>query len=562
MTNHRLKLTIFSILIAGILIYGGCAAPRTTTQPSPTTSGPTTQAPTSAPTTTPGGAQKEPYGELRAAVTDMGKQSFDSITADASNNNFFVAPMYDALIRVSGASVVPGIAEKWEMAADGMSWQFQLRQGVKFHNGEELNADDIKFSMDRYIAPEAMYSQVRNMVERVEKIDDNTIRMYTKGPQPFLPQILSGMAGIILDNIQPKDYISQNGIEYFKQKPVGSGPYKYVRNVAGDFVEYQALDKHWRLTPSFRKLSMILVPEETTQVAMLKTGGVDVVIIDLESAAELEGLGFTTKVTTIEQPLVNFYGAYDSRAAGMPTTDVRVRQALSLAINRQEIIDEFFRGKGGWPGPAMSAHMAMQDVNAEEWYKYAKNAFRYDPDEAKKLLKEAGFADGFSFKFYTFTMGGTSYLPKLAEVIQAYWGRVGVKAEIVMTDYSSYTRMRNVKTTPTLIGQAATFSTSLGPVQSERMYGAFHSTGHTALYGTAMPEVDKLLDSFASEISQAKRKEIQDRLLKITTDSYVVLMIASSPAIAGVGAGVELEIPQPYGGLQFGYYLDSARHKK
>lgn len=130
------------------------------------------------------------------------------------------------------------------------------------------------------------------------------------------------------------------------------------------------------------------------------------------------------------------------------------------------------------------------------------------------------------------------------------------------TDYSTYTSMRNVTKTPTLMGQAATFSTSLGPVQSERMYGAFHSLGHTGLFGKGLPEVDTLLDSFASEINPAKRKDIQDKLLKLTTDAYVAQLICSSPALVALGPGVDLNIPQPYGGLQVGYYFDGAKHQK
>ena len=546
------------ILALGLVIalsLAGCARPAPVPTPTPT---PTTPTPTPTPAPTP--TQAGPYERLKVALFTLGNEKFDPIAESATTALQNLSPIFDILLSGEGAKITPGVAERWELAPDGLSWVFYIRKGIKFHNGEQLTADDVAFTINRYASQTAIQSDTRTMVERVEKVDDYTVRVYTKGPQPFYPHIIAPFArgqGLI----QPKDYFEQYGIEYVSRHPVGSGPFKFVRYVPGDMIEYEALDKHWRQVCGFKKLTLIKIPEESTRIAMLKTGEVDAIEVSPESSVEVELAGFRTSAMTAEQATILLAGNYQPEAASMPTSDIRVRQALSLAINKSEIIESLFYGKALPVGP-FPVHAVSADIDIPYWMDYAAKAYRYDPEEAKSLLKETRWPDGFTIRLWAVNYPGAPYMPRLAEVVQAYWARIGVKAEIVTVDYSVYLAYRDTFKTPQWIGAAFTFATSPNPAVPERMVTAFRSTGHTHLFGKAMPEVDSMIDSALTEMDPIKRKEIEDRLIKIITDSYVSLMIARVPSWIATGPRVDFDFPPPPSASPFGYYLDTAKHKK
>ena len=478
-----------------------------------------------------------------------------------------IVPMFDFLVRSGGGQdLAPGIADKWELAPDGLSWFFFIHKGIKFHNGEDLTAEDVKFSLDGYLSEKAIYADLRLMVDRVDIVDDYTVRVYTKGVQPFLPRTVLNDYSPNLGQVVPKDYIEKNGVEYFQRHPVGSGPFRFVRYVPGDMVEYEALDKHWRQVPAFKKLSVILIPEETTRVAMLKTGTLDAVDIDLESAFDLEPAGFRIVTLGVYPVHVFLHGAYLPQAAGMPIADIRVRQALSLAINRDEIQSSFFRGKAAPAGPPFLAASAA-DVDFSYWLKYSADVWRYDPEEARRLLKEAGYPQGFSIKFWSFTQDGVPYAPKLVEIIQGYWARIGVKAEIVPTDYGTFRASRvggaGRTPVPALIGQASVVGINEMPVAGKSLRIGFAATGsYNFLVGAAfLTEVTALIDASFSETDAKKRADILAKVIKIGTDSYTALTLAAAPALVALGPQIDIDLPKPPVSSIAGH-AEFAKHRK
>ncbi|MBI4303434.1 MAG: ABC transporter substrate-binding protein [Chloroflexi bacterium] len=548
------------------LSLAGCASPAPAPVPQPTpvpAPAPTpTPTPAPAPKPTPTPTQTGPFGELRVALSSLGEEKFDPATATQTNISMVLSPMFDFLFRLDGTKLAPGVIEKWEMAPDGLSWIYTVRKGIKFHNGEDLNADDVKLTLERYMSTGVLYPEIRTAVDRIEKVDDYSVRVYTKGTQPYLPYF-STLFTPNLGLAQPKDYIEQRGVEYFQRRPVGSGSFKFVRHVPGDLIEYEALDKHWRQTPAFKKLTLVLMPEETTRVASLKTGVVDAIDIGLESARELEAAGLRSFNMTASVVNVFLFGAYAPQGANKPIADVRVRQALSLAINRDEIRQSLFYGKAGPPVPP-----GMTDIVVEEdipsWKSYAAKIFRYDPEEAKRLLKEAGYPNGFDIKIYSYTMGGAPFQPKVAEVVQGYWRKVGVKAEVAPIDYGMFKNFRTPgpgrTPAPELMGQASIHSNSPAPIYIRQLVPLFYGQGVNNLVSNKMPELDKLIDGTLSEMNPAKRKEMVEKAIKMATESYTVLVIGTVPEVVALGPRVDISFPEPSSALSI--YLDIAKHRK
>ncbi|MBM2825449.1 MAG: hypothetical protein HW402_1113 [Dehalococcoidales bacterium] len=534
-------LVLVGLVVILLLVACAKAAPSPAPVPAPTPAPLPAPTPLPKPIPTPAPTPTGPYGELRMALSTFGNEKFDPITADIGHTTNVLSAMFDFLLwsdRVEGRiELTPRLLEKWELAPDALSWVYRIRKGVKFQNGDDLTAKDVKFSLERYLSKDSYFANLRNIVERVEIVDDYTVRIYTKGKQPFLPYMQSPMnpgQGLIM----PKDYVERNGVEYFTRHPIGSSPWKFVRYVPGDVIELEAVDQHWRQIPAFKKLTLIVVPEETTRTAMLKTGAIDVTEVGLEAASDLKTAGFRTVVTLRDIVSVNFNGVYDSRAAGMPTADIRVRQALSLAINRDELRQGLFYGQATPPLVAGLPETAV-DIDTSFWQEYSTKLYRYDPEEAKRLLKEAGYPSGFSMKFYSYVQRGAPYIPKLVEVIQSYWAKISVKVEIVPIEIGTYTTWRPGPADP-LVGQANAIRTTSG-LTYNALQSSFSSTGTTPLLGKVGPQVamfDQLLNASMSEMDTTKRRATVAEAIKlgprIAVDFPVAWPTSSFPLFADI----------------------------
>lgn len=219
------------MLCLGGLSLGGCRKPASTTAPAPTTA---------------------PYGELKIGTPTFGAEQFDP-AVQPPMMGFYC----DGLLSFEDGQVKPGLAERWEIAPDGLSWTFYLRKGVKFHNGDDLTAKDVKFSLDHYMSDAARYGNMKDMVAHTDIVDDYTVHVYTKGPQPYLWTILTSFLSPSYGAIIPKDYIEKNGIKYFEQHPVSSGPYRFVEHVSGVSVTEEAVDNYWGGRLPLRHLSLL-----------------------------------------------------------------------------------------------------------------------------------------------------------------------------------------------------------------------------------------------------------------------------------------------------------------
>ncbi|MBI2958052.1 MAG: ABC transporter substrate-binding protein [Chloroflexi bacterium] len=536
---------IFTATILVILLAAGCGKTGTTT----------TAKSTAAPTS---GVKQS--GDLRIALASLYDEKFYPIPASPSNMYSIVVPFTEVLGQLEGAKVVPMVAESWQLAPDGASWIYKVRKGIKFSNGDALTAADVKFSLDGFLSKEAYNRDLTNWVSSTEKVDDYTVRLITKGPQPFLPYLTAyaGNNGMVM----PKAYFEKVGPDGFQKAPVGSGPWKFVSHAPGDSVKYEAVSQHWRIVPEFKTLAVLKAPEETTRLAMLRSGQADVAEIALDSVKELEAAGMKTHSLTAATAMVGLYGAYDPRAKGKPTADIRVRKALSLAINREEISKSFFHGKAtpvmppyAWDGTA--------DIDVAAMKAYAAKVFGYDPAQAKQLLAQAGHANGFKIDLYTYTMGDAPYLPKLAEILQGYWLKIGVDAKIVPTEWSVYRLLAKTAGGPPadqIIGNAATMAVSNKFILTQGLPSGFLVGTGLQLGYPGIPELERIVPLATVELDPKKRAELNKQIMTLSSESYVFLTFGGVPYLAATSKAVNITFNQPSNGIV--PYAERAKHAK
>lgn len=461
---------------------------------------------------------------------------------------------------MDGAKLAPMVAEKWQIAADGKSWLYSIRKGIKFQNGDSLTAADVKFSLDRYISKDSYNRDLANAVGSVEIVDDYTVRVVTKGAQPFLPY-LTGLAGPFDGMIMPKTYFEAGGQANYNQRPVGSGPFKFSSYVAGDSVKYEALDQHWRIVPEFKTLVLLKIPEESTRVALLKTREADVIEVAIENVPMLESVGMKTATLTTSTAGVLLYGNNDPRGAGKPTADVRVRHALSLAINRDEVNKTFLAGKGTPVAPPY-VWQGTADVDFPAAVTYAAKVYNYNPTEAKRLLTEAGYPTGFKINLYTYTMGDAPYLPKLAEIVQGYWTKIGVTATMVPTEWANFRLLARLAATGApadeLVGQAATHAASNKWILTQGLPGSFQKGGSLQLTYPGNPDLEKVIPQAMVEMDAAKRSDMIKQIMTLSSESYMFLPFGGVPYLAATGPRVDIKFNEPSASI--GLYLERARH--
>ncbi|MBI2958631.1 MAG: ABC transporter substrate-binding protein [Chloroflexi bacterium] len=553
--NRALGLAVAVLLAATSLL--ACAKPATTATTSTATTSPRATA-----STTP--KQTEPYGEMKIAMTTFGSEKFYPPTTEQGLLVTTLAPMYDLLFTLKGNDLGPNVIDKWVMAPDALSWEYSVHPGIKFHNGDEMTAEDVAFSLEQYAAKDAMTSELKTAFDRATILDKYTLRVYTKGPQldfPAFSMEISPSRGLVL----PKKYLQQNGVPYFEQHPVGTGPFKFVKRTPGDNISYEANTSYWRQPPAFKNLTIMLVPEETTSVAMLKTQMADVIEVGIETARALPAPDYRTFVTQVFGSFILFHGTTLPSASKMPAADVRVRQALSLAVNREEIIKTMFYGQASAPMPTNLSEIS-QHVDTPRWKNYAASVLNvYDPEKARQLLKDAGYPQGFSIDIWTFTQQGAPYLPSIAQVISGYWAKIGVKGNIVPSDWGTFQKLaRSQPVNSQLVGQTSIRRSDVGPFTRKNIASYYGSPasypGYDALLGDTRPDLDKVLAQGASEKDPEKVKELFSQAIQMAADTGVLSMLVNAPGLGAAGPRVDISFGRPQA-ITIAYAAAIAKHR-
>jgi peptide/nickel transport system substrate-binding protein len=488
----------------------------------------------------PGEAPAADKDTLVIALDTLGAQIMDPIMDTRAPHAHYHAPVWDSLVGfdLEKGGIGPGVAERWERAGDGKSWTFYLRKGQKFHNGDPVTAHDVKFSLERKMSPESIASgaaALRRAVDRIEVVDDLTVRVHTKGVIPHFAASLS-RAVFMEGTVMPKKYFESVGAKGFREKPIGSGPWKFVRSVPGDRIEYEAIDyPHWRGTPQFKRMVLLLVPEQSTRLAMARTGEAAIASIGPEAIKEARAGGM--RVVTVPgtmQAVYQFWGLYKPEAKGSPLNDARVREALSLAIDRQQIIEHVMGKQAQWPMP-FATFRYSSDMDVARWDDWSRSALRYDPARAKQLLAEAGHAGGFPLTFWNTALPGTPFMIQIGEAVAGFWEKLGIKVEMKTSEWGVFDPMTRAEQKG-LVGTASMFRTAGRPEPAPRYVTTFTSKSQQHILGdpgncpALCQEADRAYEAVVSEKDDAKRKAATNRMIELVAKSWMAV-----PIIEGMG---------------------------
>lgn len=354
-------------------------------------------------------AADTPEGDLRISLAFLGSQRLIPWAEVASGGiKQHQLLIYDHLVGCTDdgqLSEKNGIAQSWKEADNHLSWTFTLRQDVTFHDGSPLTAEDVKFSIDSLFEPKAvagLLGPTRAAFKSAEVKDPYTIVVHLKQPAIFLPWNFScaiGNEGMIL----PKAYFQKLGADGFAKAPIGSGPYKVVKNAIGASMQLEALDRHWAEgVPKFKTLTFLVVPEESTRMAQLQSGEADIIAVSREKVPEVKAAGFNVFSKLNDQVVVVYM---QQQWDDVPVADKRVRQALNLALDKEAILQYVFAGQGV---PAVMYPIGSYGVAGGG--DATLKPYPYDPQKAKQLLAEAGYTDGFETKIYAYVKIGRAHV--------------------------------------------------------------------------------------------------------------------------------------------------------
>jgi peptide/nickel transport system substrate-binding protein len=291
--------------------------------------------------------------------------------------------VHDALVKsMPGQLLAPGLAESWTLSDDGLTYEFVLRKDIKFHNGDAVTAEDVKFSFERYRGTAS--KTLKDRVAGVETPDSQRVRFTLRQQWPDFLTFYASASGA--GWIVPKKYVERVGDEGYKRAPIGAGPYKFVSFTPGVELTLEAFDQYWRKTPSVKYLVFKVIPDEATRLAALKRGEVDIAYsIRGELADELQrAKGLTLKSGVTGNFWLYFADQWDAKS---PWQDQRVRLAASLAIDRNSINQALTLGYSQLTGSIISQTF--------DFYWQPPSPV-YDPARAKQLLAEAGYPKGFA----------------------------------------------------------------------------------------------------------------------------------------------------------------------
>jgi peptide/nickel transport system substrate-binding protein len=424
--------------------------------------------------------------------------------------------LHDALVKpMPGQRLAPSLAESWSTSPDGLVYEFILRKGVKFHNGDPVTPEDVKFSFERYKGAAAQV--LKQKVAAVEIVDPQRVRFRLKQPWPdfmtFYGTPATGAGWIV-----PKKYVEKVGDDGFKKAPVGAGPYRFASFTPGVELALEANEHYWRKPPSVKALRFRVIPDEGTRLAALKRGEVDIAYsIRGALAEELKRTpGLTLKPAIIPGSFwLLFADQWDAKS---PWADKRVRLAANLALDRQAINQAETLGFS-----RITGSIIPKDFE----FAWPAPLYPYDPKKAAQLLAEAGYPNGFD--------AGELYCDisyeNLAEAAVNYLKVVGIQLKLRPLERAAFfSQLKEKKLSHVIQIGSGAFGNAATRLD------AFVASAGIYTYGT-YPDIEGLIQEQASGVG-AKREAVLQKIQQLMHDKAMFAPIWELAFLNGVGPRV------------------------
>jgi peptide/nickel transport system substrate-binding protein len=443
---------------------------------------------------------------------------FDPSTAPPQITPFgMLYAIHDALVRpYPGHKMGPSLAESWTESPDGKTYEFRLRAGLKFHNGDPVTADDVKFSFERYKGAGATLLQ--SSVQQVEVVSPQVVRFHLKEAWPDF-MTYYGTTATAAGLVVPRKYVTQVGDDGFRKHPIGAGPYKFVSHQPGVEVVLEAFPGYWRKLPNVKTLVMRSVPEATTRAVMLKSGEADIsYVLDGDDAADIRRDPRFQVIASKHASIfwIEFADQWDSKS---PWHDKRLRQAVNHALNRQKINEAACLG---FCPPAGVIVPRVMDFALQV------EPPAYDVPRAKKLLAEAGYPGGLDAGEFAAIPGFPTVAESVVNDLNAAGVRVRLRAMERATFYSAWKDKK-------LRGLFMTAAGNSGNAAS-RVETFIQSKGAYAYGG--YPDLDDLFLQQARERDAKKREAILFKIQQLSIDRVMFAPVMDLRALMGVGPRV------------------------
>jgi len=448
--------------------------------------------------------------------------------------------LHDAVVKpMPGNPSAPSLAESWTVSKDGLVYEFVLRRGPRFHNGDPVTAEDVKFSLERYRGGGAASLKAR--VAGVDVVDPQRVRIRLKQPWPdfmtFYGTPATGAAWVV-----PKKYVDKVGDDGFKRAPIGAGPYRFVSFNPGVELVLEANEQYWRKPPTVKRLIFRSVPDDTTRLAMLKRGEADIAYSIRGPLAEevrrTPGLTLKATVPTFTEWLV-FIDQWDPKS---PWADRRVRLAANLAIDRKALNDSEYLG---------FARVASSIIPRDFQFYWPAPPYPHDPARARQLLAEAGYPRGFDAGELT----TDAVYAATGEAVINDFRAVGIRAKLRPLERAAFYKADQEKSFKNLVrpGSAAAGNAAT-------RIEAFVVTGGIRAYG-GHPDIDGLFREQAVEVDPKKREALLHRIQELMHERVMFAPILEPAFLSGVGPRLEQSALGLITGHAFAYPYEEIRLK-
>jgi len=425
--------------------------------------------------------------------------------------------LHDAMLKpMPGNPMTPGLAESWTMSSDGLAYDFVLRKGAKFHNGDPVTAEDVKFSLERYRGASAKV--LKESVAAVDTPDPGRVRIRLKRPWPDFMTFYLGATGA--GWIVPKKYVEKVGDEGFKKAPIGAGPYKFVSFTPGVEVVLEAFDQYWRKVPNVRRVVLRSIPDDTTRLAALKRGEVDIAYnLRGELAQEIKRTPGLTLKPNVGQAThwVYFAEQWDVKS---PWHDRRVRLAANHAIDRPAMNEADALGH---------AKLTFSIVPSSFEFYWQPPSYAYDPARTKRLLTEAGYPNGFDAGDYFCDAA----IVNTGEPVVNYLNASGIRVRLRPIERAAYFKGWSEKKYKGLIhGASGAFGNAATRLE------AFIVSGGTYAYG-GYSDIDGLFREQATDLDPKRREATLHRIQQLVHEKVILAPIWLNAGLSGIGPRVE-----------------------